>query len=69
MSVWKQEGWGHTVDSYSHDLSQDEAVLTNERWNTIQGVKLKVFGVGVRRTGLDELDVEVVRFPNCEKDS
>ena len=43
--------------------------MTTERGNTIQGVELEVFCVGVGRTGLDEFDVEVVGFRDCEKDS
>lgn len=60
-------GWRPTIDGNSHDFAQDEAIWSNESRDPVQRVQLEVLGIGVGRTGLNKLDVEVVCFCDGEK--
>jgi len=58
-----------TVDGDGDHLSQDEAVGANEGRYTIERVELDVLEILGRRSGLDQLNIELVLLRNCEEDS
>jgi hypothetical protein len=53
-----------TVNRNSHSFCQDEAIRTNEGWNTAQRVELEIFGVNIGRASLNQFDVKVIGFRN-----
>jgi hypothetical protein len=56
-----------TVDRNGDDFGQVEAISTNKGRDTVERVDLEIFNFGLGRTGVDELDIEVVLLCNSEQ--
>lgn len=53
-----------TIDGDSDRLGEDEAILTNEDGNLVEGIGLGELGGRLRRIGLDLLELETVGLRN-----
>ena len=51
-----------TVNGNGHDLGQVEAICAHKGRNTIQRIELEILGGRIRRSRLDEFEVELVGF-------